>query len=76
MNRRDQLLAEIQHLAVTCPHGDCNPCICPLHGVRKLDTEERIAWVRSLSNGDLEYLTTYHQICLQWMNCNPKPTGK
>ena len=52
-------------LALACPHDDGNPEFCPLCDVRKLPVRQRIAWVKMLSDDDLEYLGTYHQICLQ-----------
>jgi hypothetical protein len=66
--QREQVLSQVQHLSVSCPHDNCNPSFCPLHDVRKLTLEERMKWVRALSDEELEYLITYHQICLQWMN--------
>ena len=68
MNGREQILAQIQHLAATCPHANCDTPACPLFEVRKLATEERIKWVRCLSDEDLRYMATYHQICLQLWN--------
>ena len=68
VNEREQVLAQIQHLAVTGPDANCNTPDCPLYELRKLAAEERMEWVRSLSDEDLAYMATYHQICLQWMH--------
>ena len=68
MNEREQVLSQVLHLSLACPFDDCNTSNCPLDKVRKLPLEERTEWVCSLSDEDLEYLTTYHQICLQWKN--------
>ena len=65
-DQREQVLSQSLHLAVACPYDSSNPPFCPLCGVRKLPLEERIQWVRSLSNNDLEYLSAYHQICSHW----------
>ena len=66
--QREQVVSEVEHLSVACPLDNCNTPNCPLHKVRSLLLEEKIKWVRGLSDEDIEYLTTYHQICLQWMN--------
>jgi len=66
--QREQVVLQVEHLSVTCPLDKCNTPNCPLHKVRSLPLEERIGWARYLSDQDLEYLITYHQVCLQWMN--------
>jgi hypothetical protein len=63
--QRERLLTDIQHLTLACPRDNCNPSFCPLHDVRKLAPENRVEWVRALTDDDLEYFATYHQICLQ-----------
>ena len=62
---REQRLTTVMGLTLSCPHDDGNPAFCPLCEVRKLPPSGRIAFVRGLSDEDLEYLGTYHQICLQ-----------
>lgn len=63
---REHLLSDIIHLTLACPHDNSNPPFCPLHEVRKMTREEIIKWIRMLSDEDLQYLATYHQVCLQW----------
>ena len=66
--QRERHLADIQHLTVACPMTTCNTALCPLHDVRKLAPQKRVEWVRALTDGDVEYFATYHQICLQWLD--------
>ena len=46
-----------------CSMGD-NPTDCPLHEIRKLPVEERIAWLDSKSDDELMGLFQYHVRCL------------
>ena len=57
-------------LSNNCPYDQCNPPFCPLHAVREMDRSERIEWIHTLSDTDLEYLTTYHQVCMHWRSAN------
>jgi len=66
VQRREQLASNVLQLTLGCPHDQCNPCFCPLHEIRKLEPAQRADWVRMLTAEDLEYLTTYHEICLHW----------
>ena len=66
MNPKERLdrLSNILGLTLACPYDDRNPEFCPLCDVRKLPVRQRITWVKMLSDDDVEYLATYHQICL------------
>jgi len=64
--RREDLALNILQLTLHCPHDQCNPSFCPLHDVRKLTPENRADWVRLLTDEDLKYIETYHEICLHW----------
>ena len=57
--------SEILHLTEACPRDHCNPRLCPLHEVRKLNPTGRMNWVHMLSLEDLEYISLYCEICLQ-----------
>ena len=72
VDRRAELASDTLFASVTCPHDNrnpaCNPACCPLHDVRALPPGERAAWFGGLSDDDLEYLITHHQICLQLLS--------
>ncbi|MCE0499422.1 MAG: hypothetical protein LV481_15890 [Methylacidiphilales bacterium] len=51
-------------LSVACPFDQGNPCVCPLHEIRKLSIEERYKWVRELSNESMLDILHNHQKCL------------
>ena len=63
-HQREQILSDILNLTVACPHDYSNPPFCPLHEVRKMSFNDRIKWVHMLSDEELEYINSYHQICL------------
>jgi len=46
-----------------CPLGD-NPEDCPLHAIRLLPIEKRIAWLDSKSDEEVIALFSYHVSCL------------
>ena len=64
---REEVLSQVIQLTAACPIENCATPLCPLFEVRKLAAGERMEWIRALSNEDLEFLSAYHQICLQWM---------
>lgn len=47
-----------------CPLGG-NPPDCPLHGIRKLPLEDRIAWLESRTDDETIDLYQLHKKCLQ-----------
>ena len=51
-------------LSVACPFDQGNPCVCPLHEIRKVSIQERDKWVRGLSTERMLEILTYHQKCL------------
>lgn len=46
-----------------CPLGD-NPADCPLCEIRLLPVEERIAWLESKTDDEVEALYSFHLRCL------------
>lgn len=46
-----------------CPVGD-NPTTCPLHTVRHLSIEERIAWLESKTDDELIAFYEQHIDCM------------
>jgi len=62
-----QVLSEALLLIVACPHDKCNTPFCPFDKVRKMKREERIDWIRGLSDQELARLTNSCQICVRWM---------
>lgn len=46
-----------------CPMGD-NPADCPLYEIRLLPVEERIAWLESKTDDEVEALYSFHLRCL------------
>jgi len=61
---------DVLKLSTGCPYDHCNPSFCPLHSVREMKLDDRINWIHELSDSDLEYLSTYHQVCLHWRSAN------
>lgn len=62
--QKRRLLARLRELASVCPFDQCNPNDCPLHGLRKLQTRQRLRWLSALPEEDLVYLASYHYTCL------------
>jgi hypothetical protein len=50
-------------LSKGCPVDGANPPECPLCGLRPMSARARRAWIRKLSDDELEYLATYHATC-------------
>ena len=47
-----------------CPIGG-NPADCPLHEIRKLPVEDRIAWLESNTDEEIIALYELHSECLE-----------
>jgi len=62
---RYELQQAVLSLAPACPVDGCNPADCPLFGVRQLDPALRAQWFKSLTDGDLDFLTAYHNVCMK-----------
>jgi hypothetical protein len=63
---RQKLKKAIGGLAIKCPLGTKNPTMCPLHQVRKRRPSTRMSWIESLKDEELEFLSSYHQVCQKW----------
>ena len=70
-----QLQANVLKLSEACPFHVTNPADCPLFEVRKLAPAKRSQWVEALSKDDLEYLATYHRVCIRIMT-GDRPTPR
>ena len=46
-----------------CPLGD-NPKDCPLHEIRKMPIEDRLAWINSKTSKEVQELFGQHLDCL------------
>ena len=53
----------MQGRILRCPLGD-NPEDCPLHAIRLLPVEKRVAWLDSKSDEEVIALFSYHVGCL------------
>ena len=66
---RESLLFELRssvlELSKVCPVDDCNPEDCPLFALRQMEPEQRLEWLRALSQEDLSYLAVYHHVCMR-----------
>ena len=60
-----QLQANVLKLSEACPFHVTNPADCPLFELRKLVPSKRLQWVEALSESDLEYLASYHRVCIK-----------
>jgi hypothetical protein len=61
----NQMRANVLKLSEACPFHVTNPEDCPLFELRKLAPSKRLQWVKALSKDDLEYLATYHRVCIR-----------
>ena len=61
----DRLREQLVILAAECPYTNSNPPSCPLHEVRKLEPTAIIDWLDALNPDEKDFLTTYHQVCLE-----------
>lgn len=66
-----ELRASLLEVVDICPAERCNPCDCPLFGLRKLPREERLQWIDALSEDDLTYLAAYHHVCMSAKTPSP-----
>jgi hypothetical protein len=62
--RKEELRVNLLTLAEACPLDPCNPEDCPLFALRQMKPGERLQWFNALGEEDLEYLASYHHICL------------
>ena len=60
----DALRAGLLELVNVCPVERCNPVDCPLFPLRKMERRRRRLWFNALDRTDLEYLATYHHVCM------------
>jgi hypothetical protein len=61
----NQMRTNVLKLSAACPFHVANPADCPLFELRKLPPSKRLQWVDALSETDLEYLATYHRVCIR-----------
>ena len=59
-----ELRASLLELLNTCPVDHCNPADCPLFPLRKMKYRDRLLWFCALGRDDLEYLASYHHVCM------------
>lgn len=52
-------------LLVACPYNQDNPANCPLHFIRQREMSERIVWLDSLNEDDVQVLYANHKHCLE-----------
>jgi hypothetical protein len=62
--RRSELRANLLELVEACPFHRSNPEDCPLFPLRKMRPARRLQWFNALSQDDLDYLASYHHVCL------------
>lgn len=62
--RRSELRAHLLELIEACPFHRSNPRDCLLVSLRKMRAARRLQWFDALSEDDLDYLATYHHVCL------------
>jgi len=70
--RRAKLERRAFELSKLCPALHANPAECPLFGLRPLPAPERRAWLRKLSDDELEYLASYHAGCYTEMKATAR----
>jgi len=74
--RRLELEERTFELSKGCPVDGSNPPECPLCGLRPMSARARRAWIKMLSDADLEYLATYHATCYTEKMAAKKVAGK
>jgi hypothetical protein len=60
----NELRVNFLELSQSCPFHHENPEDYPLFPLRKMAPAKRLQWINALSESDLEYLATYHRVCL------------
>ena len=70
VTHRLNLELSVLQLANHCPYDQTAPDFCPLASVRQTPPPDRLDWIHSLADTDLEYLSTYHQLCMLWRSVN------
>lgn len=63
-SKRYELQKQVFGLSVCCPFEHGNPCVCPLHEVRKMRVMERYEWLHKLSDEDMLHILALHQTCM------------
>ena len=63
--QKDHVKTKIFGLSVQCPFSGTNPCVCPLHEIRKKGLRERLEWAERLSETEALNILTFHQKCLE-----------
>ena len=74
--RRLELEERTFELSKGCPVDGSNPPECPLCGLRPMSAQARRAWIKRLSDDELEYLATYHATCYAEKMTAKKVVGK
>ena len=74
--RRLELEERTFELSKGCPVDGSNPPECPLCGLRPMPARARRAWIKKLSDNELEYLATYHATCYAEKMASKKAAGK
>jgi hypothetical protein len=74
--RRLELEERTFELSKACPVDGSNPPECPLCGLRPMPARARRAWIKMLSDPELEYLATYHATCHAEKMAAKKVAGK
>lgn len=62
---RLHLMTRVVGLSIACPFSQDNPERCQLCEVRALPMAERIEWVRSLSEEEMNGISIGHEACLK-----------
>lgn len=74
--RRLELEERTFELSRACPVDGSNPAECPLCELRPMRARARRAWIKMLSDPELEYLATYHATCYAEKMAAKKVVGK
>jgi hypothetical protein len=61
---KNKLRDNLVELVKACPVDQSNPDDCPLYPLRRMRPTRRLHWFNTLTEDDLAYLASYHQICL------------
>ena len=74
--RRLELERRTFELSKACPVDGSNPPECPLCELRPMPARARRAWIKMLTDPELEYLATYHATCYAEKKTARKVVGK
>jgi len=64
-SQRSFLRAKFSILSEVCPSDQHDPAVCPVHELKELSPEQRMAWIDALDEEAALKLYTYCRLCFE-----------